>query len=90
MILLLGGRGFVGTAFAKALENRSLPFAVVSRRQCDYTRRDQLIELIDQTKASFLVNAAGYTGKPNVDACEHHKAECLQGNAVLPGMIREA
>ncbi|HUR60594.1 MAG TPA: sugar nucleotide-binding protein, partial [Opitutaceae bacterium] len=38
----------------------------------------------------FLINAAGYTGKPNVDACELHKHECLHGNAVLPGVIAEA
>ena len=38
----------------------------------------------------FLINAAGYTGKPNVDACELHKADCLMGNAVLPGIIAQA
>jgi dTDP-4-dehydrorhamnose reductase len=37
----------------------------------------------------FLINAAGFTGKPNVDACELAKADCLYGNAVLPGGIRE-
>jgi UDP-glucose 4,6-dehydratase len=49
-----------------------------------------LIELIQEIKPTFLVNAAGYTGKPNVDACEIYKADCLLGNAVLPGVIREA
>lgn len=63
---------------------------MVSRSDCDYTQRDVLIQLIRDTRASFLINAAGYTGKPNVDACELHKAECLAGNAVLPGTIREA
>ncbi len=29
-------------------------------------------------------------GKPNVDACEIHRTECLAGNAVLPGVIRAA
>jgi UDP-glucose 4,6-dehydratase len=37
-----------------------------------------------------VINCAGYTGKPNVDACELHKAECLSGNAVLPGTIATA
>ena len=36
-----------------------------------------------------MINSAGYTGKPNVDACENHKADTLLGNAVLPGIIRE-
>ena len=32
----------------------------------------------------------GIRAKPNVDACEMHKAECLAGNAVLPGTIAQA
>lgn len=90
MIVLLGASGYVGSVFAKRMTEQSLAFLPVSRRQCDYTRVDQLAGLLDQTRASFLINAAGYTGKPNVEACEHHKAECLAGNAVLPGVIREA
>ncbi|QEG00277.1 dTDP-4-dehydrorhamnose reductase [Stieleria maiorica] len=90
MILLLGGSGYVGSVFAKGLTQRGMAYRVVSRRQCDYTRRDQLVALIDDTRPSFLINAAGYTGKPNVEACEQHKAECLLGNAVLPGIVREA
>jgi UDP-glucose 4,6-dehydratase len=51
---------------------------------------EPLAALIRDAKATFLINAAGYTGKPNVDACERDKAACLAGNAVLPGVIREA
>ena len=90
MILLLGGNGYVGTALALALEAGDIQYKCVSRKMFDYTRRDVLIELIQESRASFLINAAGYTGKPNVDACEIHKADCLAGNAVLPGVIREA
>ena len=46
--------------------------------------------LLGKRKPEFLINCAGYTGKPNVDACELHKAECLDGNAVLPGTIQNA
>ena len=90
MLLLLGASGYVGGAFQQRLSERGDAFRGVSRREVDYTDRDALIELIRSSKASFLINAAGYTGKPNVDACEIHKTECLQGNAVLPGIIREA
>lgn len=90
MILLLGSSGYVGTAFQRQLKSRKLLYRGVSRREVDYTDRDTLVKLIRDTNASFLINAAGYTGRPNVDACELHRAECLQGNAVLPGLIREA
>jgi dTDP-4-dehydrorhamnose reductase len=36
-----------------------------------------------------LVNAAGFTGVPNVDACEIRKAECLLGNVALPLVVRQ-
>ncbi len=90
MILLLGSTGYIGGAFARYFDRTGVAYRGVSRRTVDYTQRDHLIKLIRDTKATFLINAAGYTGKPNVDACEVHKAECLAGNAVLPGTIREA
>jgi UDP-glucose 4,6-dehydratase len=49
-----------------------------------------LLTALVECKATYLINCAGYTGKPNVDACELHKAECLQGNGVLPGIVRQA
>ncbi|QDS88918.1 dTDP-4-dehydrorhamnose reductase [Rosistilla ulvae] len=90
MILLLGGTGYVGNAFCELLTRRGIDFRSISRSDCDYTQRDALIGLIRESNASFLINAAGYTGKPNVDACELQKSQCLAGNAVLPGTIREA
>ena len=90
MILLLGATGYVGSAFQQLLDQRSVEYHSISRREIDYTDRDSLIDLIRESQPSFLINAAGYTGKPNVDACELHKAQCLQGNAVLPDTIREA
>jgi len=89
MIILLGGSGYVGSAFQKYFEQSDIEFLSVARSQCDYTDKDALNQLLKETNPDFLINTAGYTGKPNVDACELHKAECLDGNAVLPGTIRE-
>lgn len=90
MILLLGGSGYVGSAFRALFQERGIDCLSVSRRECDLERVAPLTELIRDTGAEFLINAAGYTGKPNVDACETDKAACLAGNAVLPGVIRTA
>ena len=90
MILLLGGNGYVGSAIQKNLTGRGLPFTVVSRASSDYSCLPVLVKLLRELRPEFLINAAGYTGKPNVDACEIHRTECLDGNAVLPGVIREA
>lgn len=88
MILLLGGNGYVGTAFKRYFERRSIPYRNLSRGTTNYASADVLRQLIRETKPTFLINAAGYTGKPNVDACEIFKTECVMGNVVLPGVIK--
>ena len=90
MILLLGGTGYIGLAFKKELERRQRPFITISRSEVDYTRFNQLWALLKAKKPEFVVNAAGYTGKPNVDACEIARADTLAGNTLLPQTIAHA
>ena len=90
MILLLGATGYIGEAFAKELQQRQKEFLPLSRAQMDYTRFDLLLEFLRTKKPAFVVNAAGYTGKPNVDACELDKAGTLVGNTLLPQTIAHA
>lgn len=90
MIIVLGASGYIGQAFEQELLRRQRPYRPVSRKQVDYTRFDSLVELLRDTKASFLINAAGFTGRPNVDACETARAETLAGNTLLPLTIANA
>jgi dTDP-4-dehydrorhamnose reductase len=90
MIYLLGGSGYVGRAYQALLTRKRLPFRNFRRSDADYTQPGVLRRVLLEERPEFLINAAGYTGKPNVDACELHKSECLFGNAVLPGLIADA
>ena len=90
MILLLGGTGYIGAAFQKELQRRGQDFLTLSRSAVDYTRFDSLLNFLRAKKPAFVINAAGYTGKPNVDACELDKAGTLLGNALLPQTIAHA
>src|SRR5215204_3552597 len=90
MILLLGSTGYVGSAFAAELQRRAVPFYSLSRKELDYTRFDLLLTHLRDTKPSFVINAAGYTGKPNVDACETARADTLQGNTLFPQSLAQA
>lgn len=89
MILLLGASGYIGTAFAAALDSRGIPFLAMSRAEQDYTDPRQLRKILETTRPGFAINAAGYTGKPNVDACESAREETLQGNVELPRLLAE-
>jgi UDP-glucose 4,6-dehydratase len=90
MILLLGATGYIGEAFARELTRRGEKFIPLSRKDVDYTRFDLLRKFLAEKKPTFVINAAGYTGKPNVDACELDKAGTLVGNALLPQTIAHA
>ena len=90
MITLLGGSGYVGQAFQECLTRMELPFEAISRTMLEYSNEERLTEFLRDRRPKFLINAAGYTGRPNVDACELHRTECLAGNALLPGVIRVA
>lgn len=90
MIVLLGGSGYVGNEFVKLFQASGTPFQSLSRRDVDYYNADELATALRAVDAEFLINCAGFTGKPNVDACEVQRTACVQGNVVLPGMISEA
>jgi dTDP-4-dehydrorhamnose reductase len=89
MIILLGASGYVGTSFRNLFLKNGIEHLSISRRNVNYYDKDQLHLLIKTTSPQFLINAAGYTGKPNVDACEIYKAECVRGNILLPGILKE-
>ncbi len=90
MIYLLGGRGYVGQAYQRLLQRKGVDFRVLSRAELDYSDTPTLEAALKRDRPEFLINAAGYTGKPNVEACENAKDDCEFGNAVLPGRIARA
>lgn len=73
MITLIG-HGYVGRAIARELIIEEPAFRW-HRHQSWYLATD---------RDSVVINAAGYTGKPNVDGCEDHPRDCIQGNVRWP------
>lgn len=92
MYILLGSSGYIGSAFEKELLSRELPYVSLSRSNVDYTDYEEFCNYLDInwvnfSKGAVVVNCAGYTGKPNVDACERNKDKAILGNVVLPSML---
>jgi len=71
MITLIG-HGYIGQHIAKELIAQNIVFEWLSHNS----------KISNSTTA--IINAAGYTGVPNVDACETHKQSCIEGNVVFP------
>lgn len=89
-IALMGASGFIGTEFSAQIVERGFELVPVKRRDCDFYQARILKQHLQRLSPDALINCAGYTGSPNVDACEADKANCLAANAVLPGVIAQA
>jgi dTDP-4-dehydrorhamnose reductase len=87
MILLLGATGHIGQAFGRELRRRRECFVPLSRSAFDYTRFELLFDYVRRIQPDFLINAAGYVGRPNVDACETARLKTVQANTLLPQTI---
>lgn len=79
-VLVFGGKtGWIGKKIVKILEDLGHdPICAVSRLE----NREAISDEILQVKPGYIINAAGITGKPNVDWCEEHKQETLRTNVI--------
>jgi dTDP-4-dehydrorhamnose reductase len=83
-MILLGSNGYIGQAFKRFFLENNIDFHCVLRSDFDGSNPESLVKIIKDTNSKFLINCAGYTGKPNVDACEENKFECWTSNLTLP------
>lgn len=90
MIWILGASGYIGEALVAEAKRQKLPFRPLARRELDYADFRTLVAALRKDKPSFVINAGGFTGKPNVDACEKFKAETIAGNVTLALTIAQA
>lgn len=90
MTWLIGASGYVGAAFARELARRGVAFRAIARAEIDCTDFGALLGALRTARPEFVVNAAGFTGKPNVDACETQRGETILGNIVLPQTVAQA
>jgi dTDP-4-dehydrorhamnose reductase len=90
MYIILGKNGYIAEAIVKELKSRDLPHVAWSRSDVDYTNLSELkYNLYILGDDLRIINCAGYIGKPNVDACELAKADCIEGNVLFPAMLSQ-
>lgn len=73
MIVLIG-HGWVGSAIAAELQRREIPFTWYHHEETWWA----------PLEPELVINAAGFTGVPNIDACEDAKKETIVGNILWP------
>ncbi len=81
-ILIFGARGYLGRAFREVYPNAACP-------NVDIVEAHAVGDILDQEKPDVVINAAGKTGRPNIDWCETHKEETLRSNLTGPLVLLE-
>lgn len=75
--LIYGRTGWIGGLLGKLCEKQGIPYEYARGRLED---RSQLLADIRNVRPTHVFNAAGATGRPNVDWCETHKTETIRTN----------
>jgi dTDP-4-dehydrorhamnose reductase len=83
MKITVFGNGFLGRRLAAALPGATLDLA-------DITDRAALRAYLREARPDAVINAAGKTGRPNVDWCETHQHETYRANVVGALTLAEA
>lgn len=87
MKILILGKGFIGTELSTYLVKRKIDVDIVDKKTIDYTDRKTLSNFLKTADYTTIINCSGYTGSPNVDACENEKEKCLFYNVSVPVQI---
>ncbi|CAN6358042.1 unnamed protein product [Urochloa humidicola] len=77
--LIYGRTGWIGGLLGKICEKQGIPYEYGKGR---LQERSSLILDIQTIKPTHVFNAAGVTGRPNVDWCESHKPDTIRTNVV--------
>lgn len=77
--LIYGRTGWIGGLLGKICEEQGISYEYGKGR---LEERSLLLQDIQNVKPTHVFNAAGVTGRPNVDWCESHKPETIRTNVV--------
>lgn len=86
-LFLIGGNGYLGQKMRGTLDSSLIDYFCP---KFDALNKEILEIFLDDYRPTHVLNFAGYTGKPNVDACELNKEECWTKNVLLPKTLAEA
>ena len=82
--IVILGTGFIGSSLSTFLETSKHKITAFSQTHLNYTNSDLLAAALKRLQCNILINCSGYTGSPNVDACEKNKEKCFFYNVTLP------
>lgn len=88
--VLILGAGYVGTEVYSFLRKDNKKVFIRSRKELDYANQGTLRKFLGNNDIDYVINCAGFTGRPNVDEAELKKKECWELNVELPLAVQKS
>lgn len=88
--VVIFGSGFLGGFLRRSLLLRGHELALKSKAEVDYTDFQTLQQFLSQQQVDYVINASGYTGRPNIDAAEDEKPLCWRLNVEVAATLGAA
>ncbi len=82
-IMIFGSKGYIGGHLRMRYPEAICPTT-------DIADAVGVASLLDEHHPDIVINAAGKTGRPNVDWCEDHKQETIHSNVLGPLVLLDA
>lgn len=76
-IIITGGKGTLGQAFARICERRDIPFVLLGRDRLDIADEAAVRHVLEELRPWGVINAAGYV---HVDLAESNSERCFREN----------
>ncbi len=86
-LLITGGGGTLGQAFARIAAHRGLPFVVAPRSELDITSAESIAAAIERHRPWAVINTAGFVRTWEADG---RADECFEVNATGPELLGRA
>ncbi|MBV9574482.1 MAG: sugar nucleotide-binding protein [Acidobacteriales bacterium] len=83
-VVIAGGDGTLGRAFARICQYRGIPYRALSRSELDIAEPKCVQEILDTFRPWAVINAAGYV---SVDDAEVHPSACFRENSEGPFIL---
>ncbi|HVF21625.1 MAG TPA: family 1 glycosylhydrolase [Pyrinomonadaceae bacterium] len=83
-LLITGGTGTLGKAFARICEQRGLSYYLLPRRELDIAEADSVKAAVERFEPWAIINAAGYV---RVDDAEQDVDRCMRENVSGPANL---
>ncbi|HEY8272399.1 MAG TPA: sugar nucleotide-binding protein, partial [Pseudobdellovibrionaceae bacterium] len=85
-LVITGGAGTLGQAFAKICERRGIHYVLLQRSELDVADITSVAEKLNHLRPWAIINTAGYA---NVDLAEINAAQCFRVNTEGSGILAE-